>query len=149
MTETKSQYTIDVSIDATLRHLVSLAHNYVAACAMRDAQRLEAGETVTYTPTGKTVRLMTDEQSTQTGDTMTVAELIAKLQEMPHDAPVVVRGYESGFDAASTVSLTSIVQAGQYGSYVDGAWQPADWHDAPDDAVAHDAVYIASGGYEP
>lgn len=40
---------------------------------------------------------------------MTVAELIAKLQEMPQDARVVVDGYEGGLDDASIVQTTLIV----------------------------------------
>ena len=40
---------------------------------------------------------------------MTVAELIAKLQEMPQDARVVVNGYEGGLDDLETVELIEIV----------------------------------------
>lgn len=40
---------------------------------------------------------------------MTVAELIAKLQEMPQDARVVVDGYEGGYEDLSDVSTVDIV----------------------------------------
>lgn len=62
MTETKTPYTVDVSID-TMR-LDLLAGDYIIGHAMHDARRLEAGETVTYAP-GKTTRLMTQEEQAQ------------------------------------------------------------------------------------
>lgn len=40
---------------------------------------------------------------------MTVAELIAKLQEMPQDARVVVDGYEDGLKDASLVQTIPVV----------------------------------------
>ena len=40
---------------------------------------------------------------------MTVAELIAKLQEMPQDARVVIDGYEEGVEDAQIVQAVPIV----------------------------------------
>jgi predicted RNA-binding protein with PUA domain len=60
---------------------------------------------------------------------MTVAELIAKLQEMPQDARVVLENRYDGFDDADEVKAVPIVvglrfnegiggQHGEWGSYL-------------------------------
>lgn len=40
---------------------------------------------------------------------MTVAELIAKLQELPQDARVVIDGYEGGVEDVAQVSMAPIL----------------------------------------
>jgi hypothetical protein len=41
---------------------------------------------------------------------MTVAELIAKLQTLPPELPIIVSGYERGLDDLDTVDLHSVVR---------------------------------------
>ena len=72
---------------------------------------------------------------------MTVAELIAKLQEMPQDARVVVDGYEGGLEDVSNVNTISVVLNGNrpgfeyYGPHEE--WEPY-MDQEPDET----AVYI-------
>jgi len=70
---------------------------------------------------------------------MTVAELIAKLQEMPQDARVVIDGYEGGLEDVSTVQTTSIAlnrnEPGIFGPHEE--WDPY-MDQEPDET----AVYI-------
>ena len=50
---------------------------------------------------------------------MKVSELIIKLQSMPQDATVVVRGYENGYDCIKDVK-TLLVQKNKSNNWWDG-----------------------------
>lgn len=70
---------------------------------------------------------------------MTVAELIAELQEMPQDARVVVDGYEGGLADVDYVTTVSIVlnrnKADYYGPH-------EEWESYMDTEPDETAVYI-------
>ena len=67
---------------------------------------------------------------------MTVAELIGKLQTMPQDALVVVRGYENGVDKALDVLECGVVKKDDSEDW-DGAYSISD-------SEGIKAVYIKS-----
>ena len=49
---------------------------------------------------------------------MTVNDLILKLSEMPKDIPVVVRGYEGGYDDVNSIKVLKV-------ELNPNAWDPA------------------------
>lgn len=77
---------------------------------------------------------------------MTVAELIAKLQELPQDARVVIDGYEGGLEDVEVVRVIEII-VGSKGPCSDlfgthEQWFPA-VHDRPARKRPHEtAVYL-------
>ena len=77
---------------------------------------------------------------------MTVAELIAKLQEMPQEARVVVDGYEDGLNDIDTVELIEIVVGSKgpcsdlFGRHVQ--WWPPTVDRRNDDRPHEPAVYL-------
>jgi hypothetical protein len=77
---------------------------------------------------------------------MTVSELIAKLQDMPQDALVVVRGYESGYDDILDLTQCKLKIAEPYptwGSEKPESPQPWDGVYIMAEDAPIDAVYIA------
>jgi len=77
---------------------------------------------------------------------MTVAELILKLQKMPQDAVVVVRGYESGYDDVKNIKRCKLKIAEPYAALWGNqeTCEPAEWDGvyAQADDGSIDAVYI-------
>ena len=64
---------------------------------------------------------------------MIVSELITKLQTLPHDARVVVRGYESGVDDVKEIKQCKIKLMPDETGWWDGTYEIAE--DGPIDAV--------------
>lgn len=66
---------------------------------------------------------------------MTVAELIARLNEFPQDMLVLGRGYETGFDPIETVETVEVVKQ-KDPSWWDGEYDtPRNWDESTTKAV--------------
>jgi len=60
---------------------------------------------------------------------MTVKELIDKLQQFPAGTPIVVDGYENGYDSATDVSIIRVSRQVQ-AKWYDGEFDKSDEGDA-------------------
>jgi len=77
---------------------------------------------------------------------MTVDELIARLQDLPPETPVLVEGYENGFDEIVDLQAREVVRY-RHAQPWDGQYQPADRFKEPGTGVIRAAVIL--GRREP
>jgi len=70
---------------------------------------------------------------------MTAGELIAQLQNLPSDTPVLVEGYETGFDEAESLMLQKVIRYRRAQAW-DGEYQSPDRFSVSETAVIEAAV---------
>lgn len=72
---------------------------------------------------------------------MTAEELITQLQTLPPDTPVLVEGYENGFDEAIDLTTHEVVRY-RHAQPWDGQYQPPDRFKEASADVARAAVIL-------
>lgn len=77
---------------------------------------------------------------------MTAEELITQLQKLPPETPVLVEGYETGFDEIVELTLEEVVRY-RHAQEWDGEYQASDRFSNPETGVLQAAVIRGRRGY--
>jgi hypothetical protein len=76
---------------------------------------------------------------------MTVDELIARLQALPPDTPVLVEGYENGFGEVIALRGQDVVRY-RHAQPWDGQYQPPERFEKPATGIMQAAVILGRRG---
>ena len=77
---------------------------------------------------------------------MTAEELIARLEALPPETPVLVEGYETGFDDIVELTPEQVVRY-RHAQERDGEYQALDRFSSPETGVRQAAVIRGRRGY--
>lgn len=77
---------------------------------------------------------------------MTAEELIARLEALPPETPVLVEGYETGFDDIVELTPEQVVRY-RHAQEWDGEYQALDRFSSPETRVRQAAVIRGRRGY--
>lgn len=77
---------------------------------------------------------------------MTIEDLIARLEALPPEAPVLVEGYETGFDDIVDLTFEQVVRY-RHAQEWDGEYQAPDRFSNPETGVLQAAVIRGHRGH--